>query len=74
MTMTTKMTINGNNEKNDETDETDKTDENDENDENLYFRPSVVSKLDVKKVRKENWISYTFKNDGRTDEYSENNE
>ena len=54
MTMTTKMTINGNNEKNDETDETDETDENDENDENSYFRPSVVSKLDVKKVRKEN--------------------
>ena len=51
MTMTTKMTINGNNEKNDETDETDETDENDEN---SYFRPSVVSKLDVKKVRKEN--------------------
>ena len=67
MTMTTKMTINGNNEKNDETDETDK---NDENDENSYFCPSVVSELDVKKVRKENGISYTFKNDGRTDKYS----
>ena len=61
MTMTTKMTRNVNNDK------TDKTDENEENDEKSYFRPSVVSESDVKKLGKKTKFHLPLKTtDGRT--------
>ena len=61
MSMTTKMTRNVNNDK------TDKTDENEENDEKSYFRPSVVSELEVKKLGKKTKFHLSLKTtDGRT--------
>ena len=64
MTMTTKMTRNVNNDKNDKTD---KSDENEENDEKSYFRPSVVSELEVKKLGKKTKFHLPLKTtDGRT--------